>query len=147
MAKKHYLSLLILLGSCAENASIQEPLEEITIEYPSSSLIKWSNLFDQDSPDYFIYVFAYDCYYCNELKSKVISFSDSSRFPVYFCEYEKSIPIGHNIEITINKDKVEEVFIKGTPTLILIKDKSIAFNVAGKSEVSEMIDLHLKNEL
>ena len=50
-------------------------------------------------------------------------------------------------EITVNKDKVEEVFIKGTPTLILIKDKSIAFNVAGKSEVSEMIDLHLKNKL
>ena len=147
MAKKHYLSFLILLGSCAENASIREPLEEITIEYPSSSLIKWSNLFYQDFPCYFIYVFSYDCYYCNELKSKVISFSDSSRFPVYFCEYEKSIPIGHNIEITINKDKVEEVFIKGTPTLILIKDKSIAFNVAGKSEVSEMIDLHLKNEL
>ena len=147
MAKKHYLSFLILLGSCAQNTSIQEQLEEITIEYPSSSLIKWSDLFCQDQLDYFIYVFAYDCYYCNELKSKVISFSDSSRFPVYFCEYEKSIPIGHNIESTVNKNKVEEVFIKGTPTLILVKDKSIAFNVAGKAEVSEMIDLHLKNEL
>ena len=147
MAKKHYLSFLILLGSCTENASIQEPLEEITIEYPSSSLIKWSNLFYQDFSCYFIYVFSYDCYYCNELKSKVISFSDSSRFPVYFCEYEKSIPIGHNVESTINKDNVEEVFIKGTPTLILVKDKSIVFNAAGKAEVSEMIDLHLKNEL
>ena len=40
MAKKHYLSFLILLGSCTQNTSIQEPLEEITIEYPSSSLIK-----------------------------------------------------------------------------------------------------------
>ena len=59
---------------------------------------------------------------------------------------EKDIPIAHDIENTFGKKEIDDVFIKGTPTLILVSDKSIAFNVAGKEAVSEMIDLHLKNE-
>ena len=145
MAKKVFLSFLALLTSCNEIVPESETIQEVTIEYPSS-FIQWSELFTQESNSYFIYVFAYDCYYCNLLKKKVICFHETCKFPVYFCEYTKSIPIAHDIDNTIGKNKIDDVFIKGTPTLILINEKSITFNVAGKEAVSEMIDLHLKNE-
>ena len=76
----------------------------------------------------------------------MVYFHKNCKFPVYFCEYTKSIPISHDIDSTIGKSEINDVFVKGTPTLILVSEKSIAFNVAGKEAVSEMIDLHLKNE-
>ena len=145
MTKKLFLSFLILLCSCSKNSPIDETVDYETINYPES-FIEWNDLLTLDYENYFVYVFSYDCYYCNQLKRKVVCFYEYSRFPVYFCEYSKSIPIGHNIESTVGAIDIENVFIQGTPTLILISEKSIAFNVAGKGEVSEMINLHLKNE-
>ena len=145
MSKKLLISFLILLCGCSENSPIDEKTDYVTIDYPES-FIKWNDLLSFDHENYFIYVFSYDCYYCNQLKRKVVCFYEFSRFPVYFCEYSKNIPIGHDIENTVGADKIENVFIQGTPTLILINKKTVAFNVAGKAEVSEMINLQLKNE-
>ena len=143
--KKITLFLFPLLISCNSASPLQVKDEPKMIEYPDS-FIAWGGLFDKTEESYFVYIFAYDCYYCNELKSKVVDFYNKSQVHVYFCEYSKSIPIDHNIEATIGLSNIDNMFIKGTPTLILIKNKSVTFNVAGKADVSGMIDLHLKNE-
>ena len=145
MTKKVFFPLFFLLISCKETAIETEIVEEITIDYPQS-FIHWGDLFAQESDNYFVYVFSYDCYYCKQIKNKVICFHEVSKFPVYFCEYNKIIPLGRDIESTIGSNEIENVFIKGTPTLILISNETIAFNVAGKEAVIEMIDLYLKNE-
>ena len=146
MRHKLLLLCLVFLSSCQNNSPYIEIEEDYnSIDYPPS-FIEWNDLFNKDSDDYYIYVFSYDCYYCNQLKRKMICFYDQSRFPVYFCEYKKDSPINHNTEITVGESDINNVFIRGTPTLIYVKEKKIAFNVAGKAEVSEMINLHLKNE-
>jgi thioredoxin-related protein len=135
---------LLLLG-CTVNPVVAED-NSSDVDYPENFIL-WENLFDKEDERYFVYVFAYDCYYCNETKRKVVCFYNYSEYPVYFCEYVKQIPIGHNVDKTLGANEVKDVFIRGTPSLLFINNGQIGFNVAGKAEVNEMIDLQLKNEL
>ena len=64
--------------------------------------------------------------------------------PFYFVQYTDEIPIGTNVEITIGVTSVEECFIKGTPTLILIENGAVSFNIAGTEIILETIDLYKK---
>lgn len=141
-------TLLLGLVSCSDSAELidysnKEILEEVTIEYPNS-FIEWNTLLSQMDQNYFVYVFSYDCYYCKETKRRIICFHDNSPYPLYFVEYTKEIPIGHNTLNTIGKSDLVDVFIRGTPTLMLISEGAVSINVAGKEEVNEMIDLYLK---
>lgn len=144
---KKFFLILILIGvqACQKIDYSVSPIEESNLSYPNA-FINWHDLFNQDSKTYFVYVFAYDCYYCNETKTKIISFYNSCSYPVLFCEYLKQIPIQQNTQLTIGKATVEEVFIKGTPTLILINKGEVVINAAGKGEVCEIIDLYSKNQ-
>ena len=145
--KKIYFPLFLTLFSCCSSGNIDyQVIEEAKIEYPDA-FIQWQTLLAQECSSYYVYVFAYDCYYCNESKRKVICFYEHSEIPVYFCEYTKEIPIGHNTMKTIGSNNLEDIFIRGTPSLLYITDGCISFNVSGKQEVFEMIDLQLKNEL
>ena len=103
--KKISLFLFPLLIGCNSTIPLQEKDEPTMIEYPDS-FIAWGGLFDKSEESYFVYIFAYDCYYCNELKSKVVNFYNKSQLHVYFCEYSKSIPIDHNIEATIGLNNI-----------------------------------------
>ena len=141
----HVPICLLLLVSCTTNPTYAEENISSDLEYPNDFIL-WENLFDKGLEKYYVYVFDYDCYYCNQTKNKIICFYEHSSYPVYFCEYSKNIPIGQNIDKTIDSIDVKDVFIKGTPSLLFISNGKVAFNVAGKAEVSEMIDLQLKNE-
>ncbi|MCQ2087381.1 MAG: thioredoxin family protein [Bacilli bacterium] len=141
------LLLMALISGCeAENTdySSEEVLETLTSDYPDE-FIEWKDLFNQKEESYFIYVFSYDCFYCKQTKMQILEFYEKSNYQLYFVEYTKEVPIGHNITNTLGKKEIKDVFIKGTPSLILINDGVIKINVAGKSEVCQMIDLYLKN--
>mgnify|MGYP003326849086 CR=1 FL=1 len=86
------------------------------------------------------------CLCWKQTKNKIIELYDYGIFPVYFCEYLKQIPIGHNTLNTVGKSKIDDIFIRGTPSLIYISENKVVFNVAGRSEVLDMIDLYLKIE-
>lgn len=144
--RKFLFCVLLLSLNCCNSKTIEfseNQYEEI--EYPDA-FIEWRNLLIQEEEKYFVYVFSYDCFYCKETKRKVIDFYNVSPFPVYFCEYSKKIPIGHNITNTIGMNNIDDIYIKGTPTLLLISNSTIYFNVAGKEEVNDLIDLYIKNQ-
>ena len=135
--------LCVCLCSCAENSpSLEEmKIEESFSEYPNN-FINWDEILSQQSKIYFVYVFSYDCYYCRQIKNRIISFSNSSEYSVYFVEYSKQIPIKNNLSITIGAKDIDNVFIKGTPSLLLIDDATVAINVGGKNEVCEILQLY-----
>lgn len=138
----------IILVSCTPmvelDYSTDSALEELVVDYPNS-FIEWGNLFLQEETSYFVYVFAYDCYYCKETKKNIISFAQNLEYKVYFVEYKKHIPIGNNVESTIGAKQIEDVFIRGTPTLMFFSNNELLLNVAGKSEVNELINLYSQN--
>ena len=147
MRKISLLLFLTLLVSCSEELHIDystsEVLEEPTLIYPNK-FIGWDSLLTQKEENYFVYVFSYDCYYCKEMKKRILCFYDTCGLPMYFIEYSKVIPIGHNTSNTLGKSNIDDIFIKGTPTLFLINKGIVTFNMAGVSEVNQLIDLYLK---
>jgi len=143
------LPLTLLLASCeigneAIDYSTDENLYEYELEYPKSFIL-WDQLLSQNNDEYFAYVFSYDCFYCKEVKSEIISFYDLGIYPIYFIEYNNKVPIEHNTLLTIGEKDINNVFIRGTPSLLFIKKGEIFLNAAGKKEVLETIDL-IKNQ-
>lgn len=102
--------------------------------------IEWKDLFSQSKLGYFVYIYQNHCFYCNELKDEIIPFSLKETYPTYFIEYSKEIPIGEDIESTLNKRSINEVFIKGVPTLLGIYNGEIDFNIAGLVEISDKLN-------
>lgn len=137
------ITFLISLSGCWTNDIIQEPINIPDVDYPDA-FIEWNDLFNQKEENYFVYVFSYTCYYCKEIKDKIISFYEQSKYTMFFCEYSKEIPIGQNITNTIESNDINSMFIKGTPSLILISEGTVLLNVAGKSDVEAIINLYSK---
>lgn len=116
---------------------------ETEINYPDN-FIRWEDILIQKNNMYFVYVFSYDCYFCKQTKTKVINFYNNGELDVFFVEYTKQIPINNDTSKTIGVSSIKNIFIRGTPSLILINNGNVAINVGGKSEVEEIIDLYLK---
>ena len=55
-------------------------------------------------------------------------------------EYSKEIPTLSNVAETIGKEKVEEISILGTPTLLNISNGSLALNIAGEKEILDYLN-------
>ena len=68
--------------------------------------------------------------HCLSIKDQIEEFADTSIIPFYFIQYTDEIPTGTNV--------------KGTPTLILIENGAVSFNIAGTEIILETIDLYKK---
>ena len=104
----------------------------------------WIELFAHIEEQYFVYVYSNTCMHCLSIKEDIEKFASESTIPFYFIEYTDEIPIASNVEMTIGSTSVEECFIKGTPTLILIENGAVSFNIAGTDIILETIDLYKK---
>lgn len=133
-----------LLVSCCEHANLVKEEKNETNnnkDITSYKIIFWNDIFLQNDLKYFVYVFSYDCYFCNQTKECISKLNTCSMLPLYLIEFNKEIPIKYEIEKTIKATSNEDLFIRGTPTLILINNKKVELNVAGKNDVCSTIDL------
>ena len=100
--------------------------------------IGWNEVLSKDKPSYFIYVYFPTCGHCKEIRQDVICFS-LSRDDFFFCEYSKEIPVITYVEDTIGKNKIEEIGIVGTPTLLGVEDGVLTMNIVGKNAIIETL--------
>ena len=145
MGKKIWFLLLnlILNTSCqsqtnATNMSFSNEdrkICDIVISY-------WNQLFAHPEQEYLNYIYSDTCYHCLSIKEEIEEFACSCSVAFYFIPFEEDIPIGIDIEATIGATSVEECFIKGTPTLILIENWMVSFNIAGTENILQTIILY-----
>ena len=112
--------------------------------YSDFEALTWNELFSIQDENYFAYIFSKTCFHCLSIEKDICDFANNSVFPLYFIEFNSEIPIGNNIEETIGLNSIEGVFIKGTPTLILISERAIQFNIAGAENILQTISLYRK---
>lgn len=103
--------------------------------------LEWKNLFSPAKSQYFVYIYSISCSHCNTIKQDVLAFVNEYKDYCYLTEYTQDIKLSSNVSNTIGKEKVEEVFILGTPTLIEISDKHVAVNIAGEKDILNYIGL------
>ncbi|MBR2507108.1 MAG: hypothetical protein IKB70_09495 [Bacilli bacterium] len=142
--KKKLLSLtftfLTLLSSCSitnDSDLIYEDYNQLE-EYQ----ITWKDLFSQSNSEYFVYIYSLSCLHCQNIKEEIISFVISEKYPTYLIECTKDIPISNNIEDCIGSSSYVDVVIKGTPSLLQIKNGYLILNIAGSKEILSVLDYY-----
>ena len=126
------LMTLLMIG-CSNNKEVK------TIEYDYSDVayltISWNDILKIDSLEYFAYIYSSTCGHCGEIKQEVISYALANKGSLYFVPFNKDIPIINDRTIPIEKDKVEDLGIVGTPSMFLIVDHVVKENYVGKKEI------------
>lgn len=139
MGKVLFLTLLIVsLSSCTNQESKKEVVEHSYDEVIDQS-ISWLEIFSISEKDYLLYFYSETCPHCQEIKNEIIEYSLSVSEPFYFVKESEGFVYRTNIEDTIQVSTLEFFFIKGTPTLVEIKDKKVNKNIAGVTKIRDYI--------
>lgn len=142
--KKKLLSLTFILLTLLSSCSIINGSDLIYEDYNQLEeyQITWKDLFSQSNSEYFVYIYSLSCLHCQNIKEEVISFVIGEKYPTYLIEYTKDIPISNNVEDCIGTSSYVEVTIKGTPSLLQIKNGYLILNVAGSKEILSVLDYY-----
>ena len=142
--KKKLLSLTFILLTLLSSCSITNHSDLIYEDYNQLEeyQITWRDLFSQSNSEYFVYIYSLSCLHCQNIKEEVINFVISEKYPTYLIEYTKDIPISNNVEDCIGSSSYVEVTIKGTPSLLQIKNGYLILNVAGSKEILSVLDYY-----
>ena len=103
--------------------------------------LEWKNLFLLAKSLYFVYIYSISCLHCQHIKEVVLDAVEANKDFFYLIEYSDEIKTSVNTSDTIGKEKVEEVTIMGTPTLLEISDYHVAINIAGENEILGYLQL------
>lgn len=136
------------LCSCAmEKGSSKSSSSSITsseIEHSYSEIqnlkISWNSTFSYAKPYYFVYFYSLTCSHCASLKNRIIEYGLTHE-DIYFCEDSSDVVIKENIDSTIGCKRVEDLAIKGFPSLIKIEDKVLKINVVGVDKICSVLSL------
>ena len=137
------LCALTMLGcsSCGIGArKTDEQKQRDYLDYEDIAL-EWKDLFLPAKSQYFVYIYSISCLHCERIKEDVLEAIDLNLDAFYLIHYTSEIQTKSNVSETIGKEKVEEVYILGTPTLLEISDHHIALNIAGENAILDYLQL------
>ncbi len=122
-----------LLTSCTTKQ--KEQTKGFDYEDVVNLTIDWEAIMSVESKDYYAYIYSPICGHCNEIKQEVICYSLIHYGTLYFVEYSSDIPIINDKEALIDKDKVEDLGIVGTPSMFRIINHVVKENIVGSKEI------------
>ena len=133
----------LLLGCSSVKSEANKKDEQKTLDYTDFAELHldWKSLFLPAKSQYFVYIYSNSCLHCARIKKEVLSTIDDHRELFYLMEYTSDIPTAFNVSQTIGKEKIEDVFIMGTPTLIEITNHFVGLNIAGEKEITDYLEL------
>ena len=127
--------LTALFASCSPAESEQMSKNAFSdYNVPTSQKIVWSDCLSQKEDHYLVFFYSETCTHCHEIMGDVLSFNEANILPMYFLDIkanDNKIPISNNIDLTIGVDKVDNLFIAGTPTIIEVENWIVKANVPG----------------
>ena len=137
------LLLPLLAGCSVTHKEAKTSTEQNALDYSdfSNLNLEWKNLFFPAKSQYFVYIYSFSCLHCAHIKKEVLSTIKEHKELFYLIEYSDDIPISSNVSETIGKERIEEVSILGTPTLIEISNHYVALNIAGEKEITSYLAL------
>ena len=140
--KRYYLLTLLLLTGCQKNVVVEEPTVtpldyDITIE----DTIKWSDLFLQEEERYLVYVYSETCGYCKMIKQDVLSYYLLNKDRMYFvCSSKDEVPFDITKDIPIGISTVENLYLRGTPTMLEVENKCLSKVYEGSESIKNYIE-------
>ena len=144
---KNFLPFLLLIPLVAGCSSKPEEVvkrdEQKALDYTDFAELNldWKDLFFPAKSQYFVYIYSNSCQHCERIKEEVLLTIDKNRDLFYLTQFNSDVRIGFNVMETIGKEKIEEVYIMGTPSLIEISNHYVALNIAGEKEITDYLEL------
>ena len=127
--------LTILLASCTGNSSSKSSSSAKTM--PPENEIKLVNSLSQEEEQYLIFFHSETCNHCKEIMGDVISFAEENIIKTYFLNIsdpDNNIQRCTKEELTVGIDKVEDLRILGTPTIVKVENGVTTKNEGGKEK-------------
>lgn len=153
--KRYYVLILLcsLLSSCDflsnardlknDNGSTNNDTRVSSHSYEeiSDRKIYWSEVFKQQELGYFVYFYSLSCSHCEAFKDNIIGYSLSSEEKMYFVESSPEVVIDENLSKNVEVDSLDQLGIKGYPTLLRIEEKKVIYNVAGIPLIKDALEM------
>ncbi len=135
MKKFVLLSLVMLLTAtgCSKGDAVDSLKEMGSYEYSDVRTlnIEYDEIFSYEG-DYYVYIYRSTCEYCEAIKQQIIDFA-IDRDDFYFLPDSDEITkkSGYDPSETIGATSLDELWIRGVPTLLTISNHVLVSNVAG----------------
>ena len=118
-----------------QDIPVEEEQTDLDYSYFEDLQLEWKNLFSPAKSHYFVYIYSISCDHCNHIKKEVLEFVSMNKESFFLIESTGDIKTKNNVSETIGKEKIEEIYILGTPTLLAITNWSLSLNIAGENEI------------
>lgn len=102
--------------------------------------IYWSNIFTRKDDSYLVYIYSLTCSHCNAIKNDVIEFALTVNIPMYFITSSPEILIDQQLATKQNVNSLENLAIRGYPTLLYLVDHVVMINIAGEKGILDTLD-------
>lgn len=141
-----FLISLPLLTGCSfqqQNEEVQNyniPTIEIGHDYSEIKEFEltWEGLFDPSEKEYFVYFYSTSCNHCAEIKNYVIEQALNKK-NIYFVKGSNKDVLSEDVYPTIGAKSIDKISILGYPSCLKIVDHICTKNVAGTSQIKELI--------
>jgi len=133
---KKIIALLICAISTFSCAKSIPPLDYDDF---SSSFICWDDVLKQKETKYYVYFYGEHCYYCQQIKKKMLTTIKNAIIPCYLLAYNDDIPIADKIDLTIGASTIEQLWFGGTPTLLQIEMNIVTKNILGVQKITDYL--------
>ena len=122
------LAVVVACSPVVDTTNEEKRYEDCTII--QSHQIAWPDVLNQKENNYIVFFYSETCGYCHEMLNEIVDFANSDILETYFvnCSTNK-VTISEDYGIGISN--IEELSIKGTPSIIEVFDKVVVANVPG----------------
>ena len=141
--------LLALFSSCSQKEKVsnnsisqEEEFDEKKRDYSEISHLKivWSDIFSQSENEYFVYFYSLYCSHCNSIKNFMIEEALGGNKKIYFSQASAEHVISEQKANQTNVKMLEDLAIKGYPSIIKIVNKVVTKNVAGETAIKSLLN-------
>ncbi|MDD3349063.1 MAG: hypothetical protein PHD85_05375 [Bacilli bacterium] len=134
-----FATLILLCSSSCHNFEDNDHLYDyVDFDYLQ---IQWEDFFSQEENNYYVYFYSEQCNYCELFKIEILNFISITNKKFFLLSYKPEIPIHKDVEMTIGAASLDGMWFGGTPSLILLENKTVKINILGVENISSYLEL------
>ena len=143
------LSPLLLSGCVSLSLNLDKEKDEgrteqvINYSYEDVKEYKiyWNDIFKQPYDLYYVYLYSSTCSHCNSIKNDMIEYALGENETLFFVSSSAEHVINENIDKFEHIDSLENLAIKGYPTLLKLEQKVVVKNLAGTKDITTELNI------
>ena len=141
--KRLLLLSVLLLTACAEKETEtpNDPPKNVDYEDIVLPKISWFDIFNREEEKYLVYFYSEECGYCNSIKEEILDYYETTTRKMFFIDVveDGNVVINHSFDSVIGVNDIEHLYIRGTPSLLELENKTVVNYYAGVQTIRAFI--------